>query len=126
VGTEIDTGKGEARPAQKFKGPSDTMGRLQHLLAREQQLSALSTEKAAKAEEQGRWHHALLSTRVEKHRNDIGLLNQIIARNETGKRRSKREWDARSTAVNKANKDRQHKREENLAKRKNEKEAEGG
>jgi Surfeit locus protein 6 len=125
-GTEIDVGKGEVKPTTKSKGPSDAKGRLQHLLAREQRLSGLPAEKAAKAEEQDRWHHALLSTRGEKHRNDIGLLKKTIARKEAGKRKSKREWDARSAAVDKAKNDKQQKREENLAKRRDEKGKKGG
>jgi Surfeit locus protein 6 len=125
-GTEIDVGKGEVKLAKKFKGPSDAKGHLQHLLAREQRLSTLPAEKAVKAEEQDRWHHALLSTRGEKHRNDVGLLKKTIVRKEAGKRKSKREWDARSAAVDKAKEDRQRKREENLAKRRDEKGKKGG
>jgi hypothetical protein len=120
-GTEIDVGKGEVKPTKKSKGPSDAKGYLQHLLARQERLAALPTEKAAKAEEQDRWHHALLSTRGEKNRNDIGLLKKTIARKEAGKRKSKKEWDARSAAVGKARSDKQRKREENLAKRRDEK-----
>lgn len=120
-GTEIDVGKGEVKPAKKVKGPSDAKGRLQHLLARERRLSALPVEKVAKAEEQDRWHHALLSARGEKDLNDVGLLKKTIARKEAGKRKSKREWDARSATVDKAQRDRQQKREANLAKRRDEK-----
>jgi hypothetical protein len=119
--TEIDVGKGEVKPAKKVKGPSDAKGRLQHLLAHEERLSALPIEKAAKAEEQDRWHHALLSTRGEKHLNDVNLLKKTMARKEAGKCKSKREWDARSAAVDKAQRDLQQKREENLAKRRDEK-----
>ena len=120
-GTEIDVGKAQVKTVPQKKGASDAKGRLNQLLARESRLSQMSPEKAEKAIEHDRWHHALLAARGEKDRNDIGLLKKTIARKEREKRKSKRDWDARIAAVERGKAERQRKREENIAKRKEEK-----
>jgi len=120
-GTEIDVGKAQVKTVPQKKGASDAKGRLNHLLARESRLSQMSPEKAEKAIEHDRWHHALLAARGEKDKNDIGLLKKTIARKEREKRKSKRDWDARIAAVERGKAERQRKREENIAKRKEEK-----
>jgi hypothetical protein len=119
--TEIDAGKGEIKGAKKKKGPSDAKGRLNHLIAKEQRLAKMDPNKKEKAVENDRWHHALLSARGEKIKDDPSLLRKTIARREREKSKSKREWDTRIANVEKAKEDRQRKREENLAKRREEK-----
>lgn len=119
--TEIDAGKGEIKNVRKKKGPSDAKGRLQHLISKEERLSKLDPSKALKAIENDRWHHALLSSRGEKVKDDMSLLKKTIARKEREKKKSKREWDERLARVEKSKEDRQRKREENIAKRKEEK-----
>jgi hypothetical protein len=119
--TEIDAGKGEIKNVKRKKGPSDAKGRLGHLVAREERLSKMDPEKAGKAIENDRWHHALLSARGEKVKDDMSLLKKTIARREREKKKSKREWDERTAKVEKGKEDRQRKREENIAKRREEK-----
>jgi hypothetical protein len=120
-GTEIDIGKSQVKPLKKQKGASDAKGQLNHLLARESRLSKLAPENAERAIEHDRWHHALLASRGEKDKNDIGLLKKTIVRKERAKRKSKREWDARVAAVERGKVERQRRREENIAKRREEK-----
>ena len=55
----------------------------------------------------------------------MGLLKKTIARKEREKKKSKQEWGERLARVDKAREDRQKKREENLAKRRNEKGGKG-
>jgi hypothetical protein len=120
--TEIDAGKGEVKLAKKrVKGPSDPKGRLQHLKAREKRVSQMDSEKAEKAIENDRWHHALLSARGEKVKDDVSLLKKTISRREREKKKSKREWDDRIAKVEKGKEDRQRKRDENIAKRREDK-----
>jgi len=120
--TEIDAGKGQVKLAKKkVKGPSDPKGRLEHLKARENRVSQMDPEKAGKAIENDRWHHALLSARGEKVKDDVSLLKKTISRREREKKKSKREWDDRIAKVEKGKEDRQRKREENIAKRREEK-----
>lgn len=121
--TEIDAGKGEIKNVKQKKGPSDAKGRLGHLVAREERLAKMDPEKADKAIENDRWHHALLSARGEKVKDDVSLLKKTIARREREKKKSKREWDERIAKVEKSKEDRQKKREENIAKRRDEKDA---
>jgi len=118
---EIDAGKGEIKISKKRKGPSDAKGQLGHLIAREERLAKMDPEKKEKAIENDRWHHALLSARGEKVRDDSTLLKKTIARKEREKKKSKREWEDRLAKVEKSKEDRQRKREENLAKRREEK-----
>ena len=100
--TEIDAGKGEIKNVKRKKGPSDAKGRLGHLVAREQRLAKMDPEKADEAIENDRWHHALLSARGEKVRDDMSLLKKTIARREREKKKSKREWDERLAKVEKS------------------------
>ena len=120
--TEIDAGKGEVKIVRKKKkGPSDAKGRLEHLLSKQQRFSKMDPSKASKAIENDRWHHALLSSKGEKVKDDISLLKKTISRKEQEKKKSKREWDERLARVEKSKEDRQRKREENIAKRREEK-----
>jgi hypothetical protein len=120
--TEIDAGKGEIKLAKKrVKGPSDPKGRLEHLKAREKRVSQMDPGKAGKAIEHDRWHHALLSARGEKVKDDMSLLKKTISRREREKKKSKREWNDRTAKVEKGKEDRQRKREENIAKRREDK-----
>jgi len=120
--TEIDAGKGEVKLAKKrVKGPSDPKGRLEHLKAREKRVSQMDPGKAGKAIENDRWHHALLSARGEKVKDDMSLLKKTISRREREKKKSKREWNDRTAKVEKGKEDRQRKREENIAKRREDK-----
>ena len=120
--TEIDAGRGQVKLSkQKSKGASDPKSRLEHLKAREKKVAQMDPEKADKAIENDRWHHALLSARGEKVKDDISLLKKTISRREREKKKSTREWDERLAKVEKGKGDRQRKREENIAKRRAEK-----
>ena len=124
--TEIDAGRGEIKSVKKKKGPSDVKGRLSHLLAKESRISKMDPEKASKVIENDRWHHALLSSKGEKVKDDTSLLKKTISKKEREKKKSKREWDERIARVEKGKEDRQRKREENIAKRREEKGAKKG
>lgn len=119
--SEIDAGKGQVKLQKKKKGPSDAKGRLEHLVKREERLSKLDPEKASKAIENDRWHSALLSARGEKVKDDPALLKKTIARREREKKKSTKAWDERIANVEKGKVERQRKREDNLAKRREEK-----
>jgi hypothetical protein len=123
--TEVDAGKGEVKVGKKKKGASDPKGMLNHLLAKNERLDKMDPEKKKKAVENDRWHHALLAARGEKVRDDMGLLKKTIARKEREKKKSRKEWGERLARVDKAREDRQKKREENLAKRRDEKGGKG-
>ena len=121
--TEIDVGKAQVKLSKqkKSKGTSDPKSRLQHLEVREKKVAKMDPEKAHRTIENERWHHALLSARGEKVKDDISLLKKTISRRERDKKKSKREWDERIAKVERGKEERQRKREENIAKRRAEK-----
>jgi hypothetical protein len=118
---EIDAGRGEVKIPRKKKGISDPKGRLEHLVAREERLAKLDPEKKAVAVENDRWHSALLSARGEKVWDDPALLKKSIARREREKKKSTKEWNERLAKVEKGKEERQKKRDDNIAKRREEK-----
>ena len=120
-GEEIDAGRGEIKTKKKVKGPSDPKTRLAQLDAKAERLAKMDPEKAERAKENDRWHHALLAARGEKVKDNPALLKKTISRREREKKKSKREWDERIAKVERDREDRQRKREENLAKRREEK-----
>ena len=117
---EIDTGRGEVKKPKKKKGPSDPKTRLEHILSREEKIKKMDSEKAEMAIENEHWHHALLSARGERVKDDPALLKKTIARKNREKKKSKREWEERLKRVEQGKELRQKIREENIAKRKEE------
>jgi len=118
---EIDAGRGEIKSPKKKKGASDPKSRLAHLDAKAERLAKMDPEKAKKAMENDKWHHALLAAKGEKVKDDPSLLRKTITRKEREKKKSKREWDERLAKVERDKEARQKKREENIAKRRDEK-----
>lgn len=118
---EIDAGRGLVKSQKKVRGASDPKSRLEHLNAKAEKLAKMDPEKAERAKENDRWHHALLAAKGEKLKDNPALLKKTITRREREKKKSKREWDERLAKVERDKEERQRKRDENIAKRREDK-----
>ncbi|KAK1757238.1 hypothetical protein QBC47DRAFT_297180 [Echria macrotheca] len=114
------------KPAtEKKKGPSDPKTALAKLEAQKKRLAGLDEDKRKEVLEKETWLAARRRAEGEKVHNDEGLLKKAVKRKEKAKKKSEREWKERAQGVDKAIKDRQHKREENIRKRREEKLSKG-
>ena len=105
----------------KRKGPSDTKGALHAAQNKKARISGLDDEKRAKIESQEMWLSANKKAHGERVRDDTSLLKKALKRNEKTKEKSSKEWDGRIEGVAKGQAARQHKRDENLQKRRDDK-----
>ena len=103
------------------KGPSDPRTALQAAEKKQAQLSSLDPTTRADREEKDMWLNAKKHAHGERVRDDTSLLKKTLKRKEKQKAKSTKEWSERLEAIKKAQAMKQKRREENLAKRKEEK-----
>ncbi|KAH6891016.1 surfeit locus protein 6-domain-containing protein [Thelonectria olida] len=105
----------------KKKGPSDVKTALIKVQNQKKRLEELDPEKRADIEEKDVWLTARRRAEGERIRDDEALLKRAVKRKEVAKKKSEKSWKDRSDGVKMAQKERQHKREENLQKRRDDK-----
>ncbi|KAI0468129.1 SURF6-domain-containing protein [Xylaria cf. heliscus] len=103
------------------KGPSDPKTALLKFENQKKRLEAMDEEKRKDIEEKESWLTARRRAEGEKIKDDEKMLKKAVKRKESTKRKSTKEWAARTEGVAKGIKDRQKKREENIRKRRDEK-----
>ena len=116
---------GLAENSKKSKGPSDAKTALLAAEKQKARLNGLDDLKRASLEEKDIWLNARKRINGEKIRDDVSLLKKSLKREEKAKSKSEREWNERTEGVRKGKEARQKKREDNLAKRKEEKGGKG-
>lgn len=109
----------------KRKGPSDPKTALAKLEAQKKRLASLDEDKRKEVLEKETWLAARRRAEGEKVHDNEALLKKAVKRKDKAKKKSEKEWKERAAGVDKAIKDRQRKREENLKKRRDEKGAKG-
>ena len=124
-GVTADAGLSGLRDPKKKKGPQDPKGALEVAKKRDERLKGFDETKRKDIEEKDTWLHAKKKAQGERVRDDTSLLKKALKRKEKGKEKGAREWKEREEGVKKGQHLRQKKREENLAKRKEEKGGKG-
>ncbi|KAF2436033.1 SURF6-domain-containing protein [Tothia fuscella] len=107
------------------KGTSDPKTALIAAEKKKARLSGLDEAKRADIEEKDVWLNAKKKVNGERVRDDTNLLKKTLKRKEKTKLKSEKEWNERIEGVKKGQAFQQKKREENLAKRKEEKGSKG-
>lgn len=117
--SEIGTKK---KPPRNEKDPRKILQQLQEKKEKIKELEHIGDkEKAVEMKEKEAWKSALARASGEKVKDDPALLKKTIKKKEQLKRRSGKKWEARLQGVQKAMKERQDKRQENILKRKKDK-----
>lgn len=106
---------------KKKKGPQDARTALEAARNKQQRLSGLDENKRKDIEEKDRWLNAKKRVQGERFKDDTSLLKKALKRQDKGKKKSEKEWTDRIEGVAKGKEMKQKRREENLAKRKDEK-----
>ncbi|KAK0384337.1 hypothetical protein NLU13_8424 [Sarocladium strictum] len=110
----------------KKKGPSDPKTALLKVQNQKKRLEELDEEKRKDIAEKEQWLIARKRAQGERIHDDESMLKKAVKRKEVAKKKSEKAWQERSQGVQKAQKERQKKREENLRKRREEKNAPKG
>ncbi|KAK0713015.1 surfeit locus protein 6-domain-containing protein [Lasiosphaeria miniovina] len=127
-GTQLSHDLSYEKPAgtgAKKKGPSDPKTALLKFEAQKKRIEALDDDKRKEVLEKETWLAARRRAEGEKVHDDEGLLKKALKRKETAKRKSEREWSERAKGVEDAIKNKQHKREQNIRKRREDKMSSG-
>jgi hypothetical protein len=103
------------------KGPSDAKTALIKVQNQKKRLEALDEEARKDITDKETWLTARRRIEGEKIRDDETILKKTVKRKEAAKRKSEKAWKERSSGVEKAQRDRQKKREENIRKRREDK-----
>ncbi len=103
------------------KGPSDPRTALQAAAKKQAHLASLDLATRADKEEKDMWLNARKHAHGERVRDDTSLLKKTLKRKEKQKAKSTKEWSERLEGIKKAQSLKQKRREDNLAKRKEEK-----
>ena len=107
--------------ARKPKGPQDPRTALQAAQNKEKRIAGFDKAKRDDIAEKDVWLNSLKRAQGERIRDDSSLLKKTLKRKEKQKKKSEEKWDERLEGVRKGQEMRQKKRENNLAKRKEEK-----
>ena len=94
---------------------------LSSLEKRQDRLSNMSGEQRASAEEKDAWINARKRAQGQRIKDDTSLLKKALKQRDNKKKKSSKEWDTRLAGVASAQAAKQKRREENLAKRREEK-----
>ncbi|KAL2752238.1 hypothetical protein ACRALDRAFT_1078257 [Sodiomyces alcalophilus JCM 7366] len=105
----------------KKKGPSDPKTALIKLQNQKKRTAALDEAKQEDIAEKEAWLIARRRAEGERIRDDETLLKKAVKRKEKQKKKTEREWKDRAEGVQRAIREKQKKREENLKKRRDEK-----
>lgn len=103
------------------KIPSDPRTALQAAAKKQAHLASLDPATRAEKEEKDMWLNARKHAHGECVRDDTSLLKKTLKRKEKQKAKSTKEWSERLEGIKKAQSLKQKRREDNLAKRKEEK-----
>ena len=103
------------------KGPSDPRTALQAAKKKNAHLSSLDPATRTEKEAKEMWLNAKKHAHGERVRDDTSLLKKTLKRKEKQKEKSSKEWTERLEGIKKAQAMKQKRREDNLAKRKEEK-----
>lgn len=110
------------KPPKTEKDPKKV---LEQLKQRKEKLKELEQsgekEKAEEMKEKEAWKAALAKAGGEKVKDDPDLLKKTIKRQEQKKKQSSKKWESRVENVKKGIRERQDKRQDNIAKRKKDK-----
>lgn len=120
-GTQADPSLSLLLEPRKTKGASDVGTALRAAQNKASRLSGLDGAKRAEIEQKDLWLKAKKKAHGERVRDDSSLLKKALKRQEGGKKKSEKEWQGRIEGVAKSQEARQRRRQENLAKRKEDK-----
>ncbi|CRG85305.1 Ribosomal RNA-processing protein 14 [Talaromyces islandicus] len=107
------------------QGARDPAAALKAAEAKKARLDSFDAEKRAEIEEKDMWLNAKKRAHGERVRDDTSLLKKALKRKETAKKKSEREWKERIDGVSKGKEMRQQRRDENIRKRKEERNSGG-
>lgn len=105
------------KTGSKRKGPSDTLGALKHAQAKRQRVQSLPEERQQAVEEREDWHRAIVQARGGKVDDNPALLANTLKRERKKKSASAKQWGERLQHVARQQSEKQQKRTENLAAR---------
>ncbi|KAF4589322.1 ribosome biogenesis protein Rrp14-C [Ophiocordyceps camponoti-floridani] len=105
----------------KRKGPSDAKTALLKVQGQKKRLAELEPDKRADVADKEAWLTARRRVEGDKIRDDEATLKKAVRRKEAAKKKSKAAWRERSQGIEKAQKERQRKRESNIQKRRDDK-----
>ncbi len=108
-------------PKHKVKGPQDPLTALRAAQNKRSRINGLDENKREEIAEKDRWLNARKRAHGERIRDDTSLLKKTLKRKEKQKKKGEKEWGERLEGVRKAGEMKQKKRENNLAKRREEK-----
>lgn len=120
-GTATDASLSKLVDAPRQKGPQDAKTALMAAENKQKRLAGLDEGKRADIGEKDLWLNASKRAHGERVRDDTSLLKKALKRKEKQKNKSEKEWQDRSEAVVKGKEMKQKRREDNLAKRRDEK-----
>lgn len=104
----------------KKKGPQDPKTALESAQRKADRIKSYDPSKRADIEEKDTWLNAKKRVHGERVRDDQSLLKKALKRKEKTKAKSEKEWNERIEGVKRGKEVRQKKRDDNLAKRKDE------
>lgn len=105
----------------KTKGPQDPLTALRAVQNKQSRINSLDETKREDIAEKDMWLNARKRAQGERIRDDTSLLKKTLKRKEKQKKKSEKEWSERLEGIKKAGAMKQKKREDNLAKRREEK-----
>lgn len=105
----------------KKKGPSDPKTALIKLQNQKKRTAELDEAKQEEIAEKEAWLAARRRAEGERIRDDEALLKKAVKRKEKQKKKTEREWKERAEGVQRAVREKQKKRDENIKKRREEK-----
>jgi hypothetical protein len=120
-GTQVDPTISGVLEQHKGKGPTDTASALKAAQTKKSRLAGMDEEKRKEIEQKDMWLNAKRRAHGDHVRDDTSLLKKALKRQQGQKKKSEKEWHDRLEGVQKAQESKQKKRNENLAKRKDEK-----
>lgn len=109
------------RNAPKQKGPQDPQTALQAAQRKERRIAGFDEAKRVDITEKDTWLNSMKRAQGQRVKDNSSLLKKTLKRKEKQKKKSEEEWKDRLDNVQKGQEMRQKKRENNLAKRREEK-----
>ncbi|KAI4119917.1 MAG: hypothetical protein LQ345_000175 [Seirophora villosa] len=108
-------------PRHKTKGPQDPLTALRAAQNKQSRINGLDETKREDIAEKDMWLNAKKRAHGERIRDDTSLLKKTLKRKDKQKKKSEKDWGERLEGIRKAGEIKQKKRENNLAKRREEK-----
>lgn len=120
-GQHTDPSLTNLRDKPKKHGAQDPASALRAAEAKKERLDSMNETKRADVEQKDMWLNAKKRAHGERVRDDTSLLKKALKRKESAKRKSEREWKERHETIKKGQDTKQHKRDDNLRKRRDDK-----